>query len=209
MNAAFRPGCLAVLAVAGVCSTATATVDWSNPSGSTPLFSWSNGYSNSGFFGDPVIIGNTFVFTPQGFSAVQGVQNTKTDTLQVDITAAPGQTILGVIIREAGSRSHSSGTSIGGTLFLKDLDDPNFPMLQDPLAFTFDTSVTPNPWTGTVTRGGLNMTNMQLSLTNNLSAFLSGRSITKTGVEIEIIVPAPASAAVVGLGLLGVLRRRR
>lgn len=205
MNAALRSGCIAVLALAGFCGTAAATVDWSNPNGSTPLFSWSNGYSNNGFFGDPIIVGNTFIFTPQGFTAVQ---NTKTDTLQVDITAAPGYQILGVIIREAGTRSHSTGTSIGGTLFLKDLDQPDFPLIQDPLTYSFDTGVTPNPWTGTVTRDGLAITHLQLSLTNNLSAFLSERSITKTGVEIEIIVPAPASAAVMGLGLLALRRRR-
>jgi hypothetical protein len=209
MNSVLRLGSLAALAMAIAPSAAHAVVNWTNPSGIALSFSWSNGYSNNGYFGDPTIVGNTFVFTPTTFSATRGVNDTRTDTLQVDLTAAAGQFITGVIIREFGTRSHTSGTTVQSTMFIYDTDASPFPQFQDPLSFSFDNSTNPLSWSGIATRNNLQITNMQLSLTNSLSAFLTGRSIAKTRVEIEIL-PSPGGLGLLaGAGLLATARRRR
>jgi len=190
-------------------SAAHAIVSWTNPAGVALSFSWSNGYQNSGYFGDPIIVGNTFIFTPANFSAIRGVNNTRTDTLQVDL-AAIGGPITGIIIREFGYKNNGTGTTVQSTMFIKDLDVPAFPMIQDPMSFsdTDDPQTTVIEWSGIVARNGISMNNIQLSLTNNLTTFLTGREIHKTRVEIEI-VPAPASFALVAAGGLVAIRRRR
>jgi hypothetical protein len=208
MNQVLRLGGPAIALMVSA-SAANAVVNWTNPAGVALSFSWSNGYSNNGFFGDPIIAGNTFIFTPPAFNAIRGVNNTRTDTLQVDL-AAIGGPITGIIIREFGYKTHSSGTTVQSTMFIKDLDDPNFPMIQDPMSFSDidDPQTDVIEWSGIVSRNGISMNTIQLSLTNNLTTFLTGREIHKTRIEIEI-VPAPASLALLGLGGLLATRRRR
>jgi hypothetical protein len=208
MNAALKLGAFTVAAIT-IAPAAQAIVNWSNPAGATPLFTYHTGYTNSGYFGDPTLVGNTFIFTPPSFTAMAG-QNSRTDTLQVDILAQPGQVITGIIIREFGTRTSSGFTTqVTATMFIKDLNDVLFPQYQDPMGFVNVANGAAFDWSGVASRGGLNLTNLQLSLTNSLTA-VGSHSIQKTRVEIEI-VPTPGTAvALAGAGLvLGSRRRRR
>ncbi|HYE63230.1 MAG TPA: hypothetical protein VD997_14640 [Phycisphaerales bacterium] len=204
MNAIVRLAGVAVVAFT-IAPAAHAIVQWTNPSGTALDFTWSNGYTNSGYFGNPVIAGNTFIFTPSNFGAT--FNSPKTDTLQVTIAAINGP-ITGVIIREFGNRSHTSGNVISGSLFVRDLNVPDFPQFQDPLVVTNGTG-SPIPWSAIAVRNGISMNSLQLTLVNNMSAALSGRWNEKTRIEIEI-VPTPAAATLLaGAGLIASARRRR
>lgn len=204
MNSIVRVAGMAVL-VAAIAPAANAIVQWTNPSGVALDFTWSNGYTNSDFFGSPTIVGNTFIFTPTAFNATFG--NPKTDTLQVTISAINGP-ITGIIIREFGTRSHSTGNVVSATLFTRDLNVPEFPQFQDQMSVTNGAGA-PIPWSGIAVRNGISMNSLQLSLTNNLSAALSGRFVEKTRVEIEIVPTPGAIGLLAGASLLAVSRRRR
>lgn len=186
-------------------AAAKAEVFWTVPNGSTPLFTYQNGYENNGLFGDPVIVGNTFVFTPPAFSAVNPVRNAATDTLQVTIRAQPGQTITSIVIREFGTRTSTNLTTVQATSFITNLTNTTGPV---PGSLVFDSNLN---WSGSVTRV-LNYdssTPFQLALTDNISALIAGQSIIKTRVEIEIM-PTPSGAVVLaGAGLAAAVRRRR
>ncbi|MDW8263643.1 MAG: hypothetical protein RMJ35_14030, partial [Phycisphaerales bacterium] len=81
-------------AVLGLAVAANALpVPWSNPSGTVPgLFSWSNGQSDNGLFGSPIVSGTSFTFFPTNFRAVSsnGVAQTTSDRLSFQIDVAPG-----------------------------------------------------------------------------------------------------------------------
>ena len=73
--------------------SAQATIYWSNSSGTATDFNWANGGSDKGLFGDPIIVGSVFVFSPTNFRAesIDGVSSIKSDRLQFDITAHSGK----------------------------------------------------------------------------------------------------------------------
>lgn len=209
MNRMLRMAAPGVLAIAALPASAWAFASWSNPSGSTSLFSWSGGQNNDvNLFGSPTVVGNSFIFTPQNFAAISsGGSATATDTLQVVITVNPGQTITGVSIHEFGTRSSSTFTTLQGTERVKDLSVgglaeiiQNVPITPTAPDWTADGSVTGLTFGDTVS--------FQLTLTNSLTALL-GANIRKNGVQIDIL-PTPGVLAVAG-GMLGVagLRRRR
>jgi uncharacterized protein (TIGR03382 family) len=191
---------------------AHAIVNWSNPTGSTPLFSWAGGYSNNGLFGNPTVngAGDSFIFTPTTFTATNPGAPTATDTLQVTITVQPGQTINDVIISEVGSRSSTNRTTIQGTLRVKDLTAGSLTDITQSMVYNNGVG-DPIPWSGSVAISSLGFGGglvFQVTLTNNLSAILSGQSITKTGVEIHF-TPTPGALAVAGLAAATLARRRR
>ena len=211
MNLVLRLGGPVVLAVLAMPTAASADVAWSNPSGSTSLFSWDSGYSNLGLFGDPTISGNSFIFAPPAFTAVNPGTPTRSDTIQVVITVQPGQTITGVAVHEIGTRTSTNRTTVQGTLRVKDLTVGGINELTNSMVYGNDTG-TPINWTGDASIGSLTFlggTSFQLTLTNNLSALLSGQSITKTGVVIEILPTPGAATALLGMAGCVVLRRRR
>ena len=59
--------CMVGLVSLGALSASAATVPWSQPSGSTASFDYSNGQSDNGLFGSPTVAGTTFIFTPSNF----------------------------------------------------------------------------------------------------------------------------------------------
>ncbi len=205
MSSVIRLAGVAFVGALLVPAVAHADVAWVPPNGGNSLFSYSNGYNSNGFFGNPVLIGNTFVFTPPAFTAVNPNQTTRSDQLQVTIVAQPGQTITGVIIREFGIRTSEVLTTVQGTLFITNLTDTLGPTAS---SLTYDSALA---WSGLGSRSFSYDSNtpFQLALTDNLAALIPGQNITKTRVEIEIL-PSPASAVVLaGAGLVLAGRRRR
>jgi hypothetical protein len=200
----------AMTTAAALAPSASAVVNWSNPTGSTPLFSWAGGYEDNGFFGDPTPTPTGFVFSTPNFFAVNPGNPSITDTLHVNITVQPGQSITDVTINEVGTRTSTNRTTVQGTMHLANLSVGGFDQVFS-LTYNNDSS-TPINWTGTVTATSLGFgegTVFHLDLTNNMSALLSGQNIHKSGVEI-IFTPAPgvlAMAGITGLTLGG--RRRR
>jgi uncharacterized protein (TIGR03382 family) len=214
MNAVIRLGATAALAMLAMPSSAWAFAFWTPSSGSTSLFSYSDGHNNDvNLFGNPTVVGNTFVFAPSNFAAVSvSGSATASDTVQVVITVQPGQTVTGVRIREVGTRTSTSFTTLQGTLRVKDLTVGGLEEITTPVVVTNGSTQPPNitNWTGDAFIGGLSFgggVSFQLTLTNSLTA-LFGSEIRKNGVEIEI-VPTPGAMALVGLGAVALRRRRR
>lgn len=199
----------AATAITAIAPLSSAVVNWSNPTGSTPLFSWAGGYEDNGFFGDPTPTPNGFSFTTPNFFATNPGNPSITDTLHVNITVAPGQTITDVAIYEVGNRTSTNRTTIQGTLHLANLT-LGTPDQVYSLTYTND-SGSPITWNGFASATSLGYgqgTEFHLDLTNNLSALLSGQNIHKTGVEI-VFTPAPGALAMGSLAALTLGGRRR
>jgi len=118
MTSAQKIGLFGLIASSALASSALGVVPWSNPTGTTTLFSWSNGYENNGLFGDPTITPNTFNFAPTSFFAGAPHAATATDTLTVTLTVNPGKLVTAVRIHEIGTRTLGT-TSVSGTLFIR------------------------------------------------------------------------------------------
>lgn len=218
-----RGGSIAAIALVGTAGAASAQVAWSNPAGAGSFFTWANGESGLGLFGNPTLFGgNTFIFTPPAFTAAStnGTAGVVTDQVKVRLTANPGQRFTQIRVSELGNWSITGIGSVqaSGTLFLTDLNAFRAPAVQN---------ITPNPampistagsggWSGTsvidlASIPGPDWTSLQLVFTNTVQANTgasSNASIQKTQVKIEVL-PAPGALAILGLGGLIMARRRR
>lgn len=195
---------------------AQATIYWSNSSGSAADFDWQNGGSDKGLFGDPCLVGgDTFQFSPTNFRAesVDGKSAIVSDRLQFDITAHPGKTIKGIRITEEGDYGilFEGKVSASGAMFVTNLSQ--FEVLK--ASFLMDPPMpisTPTPdgldfWSGEVAVEGFEWTRLRVVMNNNLIAISIPGSVTwiekkSVGINIEIIVPEPATIAVLTLGSL-------
>lgn len=105
-----------------------APVPWTSPSGSNSEISWSNGQSDKGLFGDPIVSGTTFLFFPSSFEATasNGSAQTTSDRLSFKVTAAPGKEISSITIKEVGDWSIEGGGSVkaSGALYVTKLNSP-------------------------------------------------------------------------------------
>jgi hypothetical protein len=205
---------------------ALANVPWSNPNGTASFFSWANGGSATGLYGSPTLVGgDTFVFFPQEFRAQSnnGVAGTATDRLEVDLFAGPGFRFSAIQLQEFGDYGIETAGSVSctGTLTINDLDNavrttgaamttnPGFPLVAPG---TGNWDATAGADLGSL---GPAWTRIHLVLENDLLAIsIPGhgtyieKSVLGSGVAMTIL-PAPGGLALLGLGALAAVRRRR
>jgi hypothetical protein len=190
---------------------AQALIYWDNDSNSGNGFTWQNGGSDKGLFGEPNLInGNKLRFSPQNFFAksLNGKSAITSDRLQVRITADANEIIRGIRITEYGVYDiNSTGKVIaGGYVILTNLslyETLRGTLLMDPNMPIPSTVKCSGEWDGSVLLEGFEWTDLQIVLNNNLTAKSSYGSqsyIEKTFFEIEIIVPEPATLAILAIG---------
>ncbi len=199
---------------------AEATYYWTNKEGSADNFDWSGGGSETGLFGSPTIVGgNTFLFFPSNFRAesLDGVSEITYDKLEFNLAAHSGYTIKGMVIHELGDYgiSGTGEVSVSGTMFLTNLSE--WGVYSDNLVSTPSSPITSGSgqWSAEVGVDGLDWTNLNVTLNNNLiarsdpgsEAFIE-KSVAGVAIEI-IIIPEPATICIVGLGGLMLVRRKK
>ena len=205
---------------------AKALIYWTNKDGTGSFFDWSNGGSDKGLFGDPVIVGgNTFTFFPSNFRAesLNGAAAIKSDRLEFCLTAHEGYNITGIRITEYGDYGilDNGKVSVSGTMFVTNLDvfqvsSSNFS--SDPVS---PISSGQGTWTAEVAVTDIDWTNLKIVLNNNLMAISSAGStsfiekkVLGGAVAIELIcpnapqIPEPATICLLGLGALTLVKRK-
>jgi hypothetical protein len=230
---------VAGLVLAAGVSTAQADVPWTNPNGSNPILSWQNGRSDNGLFGSPTVIGDTFFFISNNnfdADASDGTTVSKTDTLRVRVTAQPGRYFSQVVFASQGDYTVFGGGSsvnVTGGMTINDVNSVRtasdsfhttiFPSQGSATAMpVVGNNVNPEigSWNGTSTIdfGVFDppITALDLIFTNTIIAIsLPGETASivtlpnSQGSFSLSIVPAPSTAALVGLGGLVLSRRRR
>lgn len=214
---------LLIAAVFSIASTQSASaVLWTNSAGSTPLFSWSNGGSDNGLFGDPVVVGTQFIFSPVNFRAISsnGVAQTTADRLFVTIDIAPGNSLVAVNFSELGDYSIlGTGTvQAAGFLFVTDLTSGNVSsdvMTTNPVFPLSTTTSAFGLWSGVMSVPLPNGATRVTIIINNILQAISGANSTayiekkNAGLVLDIIVPEPASLSMLAFGGLLLGRRRR
>ena len=208
-------------------NSAHALVAWTNSSGSGTGFSWANGGSTNGLYGDPSLVGgNTLLFFPNAFRAESsnGVTDTITDTIFVDIISGPGQEITAISINEFGDWAiNASGQiDINASLTVIDLNNP-LRQANDTMAVNPGSIITTpgsGSWDGSVMIDlsaivGDAWTWIHIELSNTLTAQSSTgtssfveKKVAGAGIQMTVI-PAPGAATLLGLGTLLATRRRR
>lgn len=219
-------GFLALAGFVGFAHSAfAASVPWSNPNGSTADFDWQNGFSDNGLFGDPTVIGSTFVFTPNNFKAtsINGVAASVSDRLQFDLIIKNNKKLTNFTVNEIGDYQITGTGQVqaGGLLLLTNLDTgvPAFDNLHTtPASPMVGPTAGALPWTGYESISLLpnGWTKIRVVLNNILDA-ASGPNSTATiekkfasgAIEITFIIPEPASLSLVGAAGLLLIRRRK
>jgi uncharacterized protein (TIGR03382 family) len=217
---------LAFAALAGSAGSALAFVPWDQPNGNATNFSWANGGSRDGRFGNPVLVnGNTFVFFPSNFRAqsVNGGSNLVGDRLEFELFANAGFLISGIRISEFGDYGivgEGGQVAASGGLFVTNLNTGA--VASDQIVTTPGSPITTEGfgnWQGTANVDLSNQnpgwTRIRVIVDNDLVA-ISGaggvafieKKVFGSGVSIQI-VPTPGTMALVAAGGLLAFRRRR
>lgn len=217
-------------ALLGLASASQAAfVPWSQPAGVVPgLFSYSNGGSEDGLFGNPLIVGSSFTFFPTNFKAqTVGANADNTNSrLSFNIDVAPGAIdLLSISVTELGDYTISNGGSVQAlaSLFVTNLALPialpgNPQTGSDAFLRNVASPTTESgQWTLNVVKTLPNgWRTIRVDLDNVLDAAVPGAGssafIEKKigGITITVNVPEPTSigAALLGMGAL-VIRRRK
>lgn len=209
----------------GAFAASAAPVPWSQPSGSTPFFDYSNGQSDNGLFGSPNIAGTTFEFFPSSFQAQSsnGSSANTSDRLSFTLTAKPNQTIQGITISEAGDYAILGIGTVNaqGALFVTNLNQ--FAFQSDTLhttpTFPLGTTTAANGlWTGSSqvlfppgwTKVQVVMNNILQTQSGPNSSAEIDKKVVGADVLIGIIVPEPTSVGLLAVGgAMFLLRRSR
>jgi len=225
-----------VLCTVVLCTVAVqaAPIPWTTPSGNTNDFTFNNGNTDNQLFvpagGDPVVTATGLLFFPSGFAAqsANGIAQITRDTLRFDIHVKPNKQLAAFSINEFGDYS-ILGTGVQtavkafGAVFLTNLDTGDVrsdSLITVPAALSGATGVTSGQgqWTGSELIANIpaGWKNIRVVLNNELhagsdqgtSSFIEKKVVTP-GIEINIILPEPASLSMLALGGLLISRRRR
>ena len=211
-----------------VVASAQADVAWSPPNGSAANFYWENGHnSDTNLFGSPNYYGgDNLYFLGSDFAPYSddGSVVTATDTLGVDLFANPNQKFLEVRVFESGDYNITGGTSntVSANLEMTGTaaGHPMSPFLDD---FSFSAagdSGGSQAWSDNATLlmsiAVPDVTALHLDVSNTLIAVSDGAGGTAsiygsfTLLTVSVVtVPEPTSLALIALGAVGVLWRRR
>lgn len=209
---------------------------WTNPSGNTdsfgdPLdFTYSNGGDINGLFGDPLLVGNEFFFTT-GFavSASNGATSNQTDTVSFDVVANPGLAFSTIMVTAFGSYAITTEGSVDVTADLSMAENPGAGSLERTFSGSLSTDVAfPVTTPGSGVWNGTSEVNVEfvfptphndihIELFNDVIAIAGPNGSAAINVQFQdlmigfVIVPEPASLALLSLGggLLLLRRRRR
>lgn len=222
------PKCVAIAGLLlGLASTAMAS-PWAQASGTGAFFTWANGQNQTDLFGSPTLVGGTrFVFFPSAFTAnaTNGQTSSASDQFDVDLHSLAGYKFTEIRIETFGDYTIQGTGSVAasGALNIHELASSRSTtdsLLTNPAFPVF--SGTNVDWTGSATRdltlveGGVPFTDIHISFSNNLLAISGGAgssaTINKTVVGFPVavtIIPEPGVLALLGIGGLVALRRKR
>lgn len=200
-----------------LCQSAQAFYYWSNSSGSTAYFDWSNGGSENGIYGDPIIITeNTFVFFPANFRAESsGDFDSIYDRMEFDLNFHLGFCLSGIKVIEYGDYGILGEGSVQATGSLTMTKLTTGQVLSETIIMnpTFPVTSGAGTWKGTAELENLFCTLVKVSIENELVAISSETStsyIQKKGAASAIaitIIPEPTGMILLALG--GLFLRKR
>ena len=194
---------------------------YSWPDGENQFFKWENGGSQNGRFGTPTISGTTFQFSDLDFLAETNSGFVKVDdVLRFDLIAKSNYKILGLKISEYGEYgiTGTGRVSASGKITVTNLDQ--WQEETDLFAISPGTSITSGSgnWSGTAEVDmAPGWSRVQVIITNNLIAISQGSYVfiektefgTSQGVNIEILIPEPATLTIFALGSLVFLASKK
>jgi hypothetical protein len=192
---------------------------WTNAAGSATNYSWANGQDANGLFGGPVSQAGDDLFFNLDFSVAAG-DPAQYDMMSVDLTANPGKKFGLIRFYFAGSLAVLAGSSVSSTSTMAIHDIPNNiwyaggPYSTTPYTFPLGGDAD-GSWSGLMAYdlsvAALDATAIHLDITQTLSALgdLAMIDIQQGDLRLEIqMIPEPGTLALLGLGVLGLLRRR-
>ena len=183
-------------------------------------------------YGTPTPAADTLVFDPTFASAsADGAADTTSGTLTLQVIAEPGKTIESIAIIEwfdadllGVDPAGTTAAMISGLLVVQDLTAGHSLDIYQSVLDVLGILGTP-PWIFDLTPfdgsliaraeldlAGLGITHVGLTFNNNLQTIsIEGTSaaIAKSGIELHIITPEPASLCLLGLGVMCLSLRRR
>jgi len=205
----------------GSASSVHADTPWADPTGTADYFDWANGRNtDTNFFGSPTLVGgNAFRFSPIDFraEALDGATSSASDTATWDVTAHAGVEFTEVRIIEHGDYSISGSHADNSTSVTTNVAAGIYGAANDYQEWTTEGA---GPWSVDLTIDLSDVfppvTAMEISVQNDLLAVSGGAGnvcwIEKkfTGAIIDVfVVPEPATALMLTLGGLALIRRRR
>jgi hypothetical protein len=194
-------------------------------SGSNSNFSWANGGSENGLFGNPLTgTGNTFTFRPLGLEAIsldgEDLSTFGCDTLNFDLHANSGYGFQTILIEESGDYEIDGIGTVAaeGNLSIVNLDtNATLPFQPSQLFLFTSDSPAQSTWYGSAQVSiPTSWTNIKVTFINALSATTTGdgsfASIANkdSAVTISVVqIPEPATICILGVSALSLLRRKK
>ncbi len=220
---------VAAAVVLTVGASAALAGPWVNPAGSGDHFTYANGGDLNGHFGEPFVAGDQFFFTQANFHvyAENGASDTQDDTVSFDVFANPDWQFSLVRVYAFGSYAVTSGegtdsAGVDAGLSLTEIDGLQRTYAGDLVttpAMPVDYEAS-GSWSGLAV---VDVTNefpavddsMHIEMTNDVLAISSASGSAEINVQYQdfkiefTMIPEPSSLALLALGGLALMRRRR